>query len=133
MRFLAVPAAAVTAIAAVLSLAVTAELGAQQARSPQVAEGALLFAQYCALCHGADGQRGAGFQTPIWGPGTQIAKFASGQGLFEYNQMLMPFDDPTKLTDEQKLAITAYILANHGAMPSTDTLTPGNMAGIPIR
>lgn len=113
--------------------AATVAVLAQPAPSAQVTQGAALYAEHCALCHGADGKRGAGFQTPIWGPGTQIAKFANAQGLFEYNQMLMPFNDPTTLNDEQKMAITAYILANHGAMPRTGEVTAANMATIPIR
>jgi mono/diheme cytochrome c family protein len=121
------------ALSALALAAATVAVLAQPAPSAQVAQGEALFAEHCALCHGADGKRGAGFQTPIWGPGTQIAKFANAQGLFEYNQMLMPFNDPTTLNDEQKLAITAYMLANHGAMPRNETLTPANAAGIAVR
>lgn len=111
----------------------TLALAAQPAPSAQIAQGAALYAEHCSLCHGADGQRGAGFQTPIWGRGTQIAKFANAQGLFEYNQLLMPFDDPSKLTDEQKWAITAYILANHGALPRDQTLGPANAPSLAVR
>lgn len=119
---------------AVLVLTVaTVPVFAQPAPSAQVTIGAALYAEHCAVCHGVDGKRGAGFQTPIWGPGTQIAKFANAQGLFEYNQMLMPFNDPTTLNNEQKMAITAYILANHGAMPRTGEVTAANMPTIPIR
>ena len=105
----------------------------QTALSPQVAEGQRLYAEYCAACHGEDGRRGAGFQTPIWGERTQIRKFSTAFGLFEYNQMMMPFDDPAKLTDEQKWAIVAYMLANHGAIARDATLDPGRAAEITIR
>ncbi len=115
-----------------LALVVAAATG-QPALSPQVAEGQRLYAEYCAACHGADGRRGAGFQTPIWGERTQIGKFNDALGLFEYNQLMMPFDDPTRLADAQKLAITAYMLANHGAMASDATLDAGNAATIRIR
>lgn len=101
--------------------------------SAQVAQGRALYAEHCALCHGADGKRGQGFQTPIWGAQTQIAKFANAQGMFEYMQLLMPFQDPSLLTDEQKLATVAYILANHGAMPRSGEVTAANMASIPIQ
>jgi mono/diheme cytochrome c family protein len=120
------------AAAALVTFAISSAY-AQAPRSAQVEQGAALYAEHCALCHGADGQRGQGFQTPIWGRGTQIAKFANGQGLFEYNQLMMPFDDPTKLTDEQKLAITSYILSNHGAMPASETVTPAALPGIAVR
>lgn len=105
----------------------------QPAPSTQVAEGQRLYAENCAVCHGDDGRRGAGFQTPIWGERTQIGKFNNALGLFEYNQMMMPFDDPTRLTDEQKLAITAYMLANHGAIARSATLEAGSAATVQIR
>lgn len=112
---------------------VAAAATGQPALSPQVAEGQRLYAENCALCHGEDGRRGAGFQTPIWGERTQIGKFSNALGLFEYNQMMMPFDDPTRLTDAQKLAITAYMLANHGAIARNATLDAGNAATVQIR
>ena len=119
--------------APVLGAAIPLALGAGPAPSPQIAEGARLYAEHCALCHGADGRRGEGFQTPIWGERTQIRKFNTAFGLFEYNQMLMPFDDPSKLTDEQKWAVVAYILANHGTIPRDATLDPAQAKNIPIR
>lgn len=96
-------------------------------------QGQALYAEHCAICHGRDGRGGEGFKTPIWGQQTQISKFDTAMGLFEYNQMLMPFDDPTKLTDEQKWAIVNYILVNHGATTREQPVTPANAAGIPIK
>lgn len=87
----------------------------------------------CAACHGDDGQRGAAYQTPIWGARAQIRKFETALGLFEYNQLTMPFNDPNQINDVEKLAIVAFILANHGAMPASATLEYGAAAGIPIR
>lgn len=129
----AAAAAAMCAIAVLLVLGTPSAPRAQPARSAQVALGAELFAKHCSLCHGADGKRGAAFQTPLWGPGTQIAKFGTGQGLFEYNQLLMPFDNPTKLNDEQKWAVTAFLLTNHGALAADTALGPGNAKGVAIK
>lgn len=103
------------------------------ARSAQLELGAQTYTAHCALCHGADGKRGAAFQTPIWGAGTLIAKFGTAQGLFEYLQLLMPFDDPSKLNDEQKWAVTAYVLSNHGAITAQQTLGPASARGIAIK
>jgi cytochrome c len=119
--------------AATLLLALAASLPARAEQSAQVREGARLYAEACAVCHGEDGRRGAGFQTPIWGQGAQIRRFGTAMGLFEYNQMLMPFDDPSRLTDEQKWAITAFLLASHGAMPPTAELRAEGAAAVPIR
>jgi cytochrome c len=115
-----------------LALLVSAAIG-QPAPSPQIVEGQRLYAENCAACHGDDGRRGAGFQTPIWGERTQIQKFSNALGLFEYNQMMMPFDDPTRLTDEQKWAIVAYMLFNHGAIARDATLEAGKAATVGIQ
>jgi len=111
---------------------ISAALGTT-APSRQVAEGQRLYMENCAACHGDDGQRGAAYQTPIWGSRAQIRRFETALGLFEYNQISMPFNDPAQISDVDKLAIVAFILANHGAMPASATLEYGAAAGIPIR
>lgn len=101
--------------------------------SAQVTKGGELYKEFCALCHGEDGKRGAGFQTPIWGDGSLIAsKFGNVQGLIDY-MLLMPFNDPALLDDEQKLAVVAYMMANHGAIKPGDEIAPAQAASIPIR
>lgn len=95
--------------------------------SPQIAQGRAHYAEHCQLCHGADGQRGEGYQTPIWGSGTQIAKFGTAQGLLDYMQ-LMPFNDPSLLNESQKLAVVAFMLAQHGAIKPTDSI-PADATG----
>lgn len=115
---------------------ILASLGAASGTTPpsrQVAEGHRLYMENCAACHGEDGQRGAAYQTPIWGPRAQIRKFETALGLFEYNQLTMPFNDPNQINDVEKLAIVAFLLASHGAMPASATMEYGGAAGIPIR
>lgn len=100
--------------------------------SPQIAQGRAHYVEHCQLCHGADGQRGEGYQTPIWGQGTQIAKFGNAQGLLDYMQ-LMPFNDPSLLDEAQKLAVVAFMLAQHGAIKPNDSIAPAAAARIEIR
>lgn len=122
------------ALVAALTVVVLFSMPASAQDSAQVAAGRALYAEHCALCHGADGKRGQGFQTPIWGQGTMIgSKFGNAQGLFEYMQLLMPFQDPALMTDDQKLAVVAYMLANHGAIPRGGEVTAANMASIAIK
>ncbi len=119
--------AAVTVAGPALKHAIAAQ------ESKQVAAGRAHYVETCQLCHGADGQKGEGFQTPIWGPGAKIAsKFVHVQGLIDYMQ-LMPFNDPTLLDDDQKLAVVAFILSQHGTMKPSDTLDPAKAASIPIK
>jgi mono/diheme cytochrome c family protein len=101
--------------------------------SNQVARGGTLYKEYCSLCHGVDGQRGEGFQTPIWGSKAQIRKFEHALGLFEYMLFLMPFDNPNKINEQQKWDIIAYMMANHGAMERTKTLEPSTASLVPIK
>ena len=109
----------------------TASAGAQTAppvppnASAQVQTGAKLFQQHCSLCHGAEGRNATVFPRPIWGPGHDIGKFNNSKGLFEYLQMMMPFDKPDKITDADKLAIAAYMLTRNGNVKADVQLPPG--------
>lgn len=96
--------------------------------SAQIAEGHQLYQQHCALCHGVNGRDATVFPRPIWGPGHDIAKFGTAKGLFEYLQLMMPFDDPSKLNDAQKTSITAYILARNANLSADATLPVGGSA-----
>jgi mono/diheme cytochrome c family protein len=96
--------------------------------SEQVSQGAQLYQQHCALCHGANGRDATVFPRPIWGPGHDIGKFSTAKGLFEYLQLMMPFDDPSKLNDQQKTAIVAFMLARNGNLPPASTLPVGGNA-----
>jgi mono/diheme cytochrome c family protein len=99
--------------------------------SSQVLLGAKLYQQHCALCHGVSGRDASVFPRPIWGSGHDIAKFANAKGLFEYLQLLMPFDNPAKIDDAGKTAITSYMLVRNGNMKASETLPlGGNQQGI---
>ena len=101
--------------------------------STQVAKGQELYAQHCTLCHGADGKKGEGYQTPIWGQGSFIAsKFGNAQALIDYMQ-IMPFNDPSLINDEQRVAVVAYMLVNHGAIQRDAQITPNNASALPIK
>jgi len=115
---------------AALALAVAAGAAAAPSAPPegasaQVLSGAQLYQQHCARCHGAAGRGATVFPRPIWGPGHDIGKFGTAKGLFEYLRLLMPFDDPAKLTDEQKTAVLAYMLVRNGSLPAGASLPTG--------
>ena len=93
--------------------------------SNQVLNGAKLFQQHCALCHGPHGRDANVFPRPIWGPGHDLGKFGTAKGLFEYLQLLMPFDNPAKIDDAAKTAIMAYMLVRNGNLKAADTLPAG--------
>ncbi len=78
------------------------------------------------------GSAGRASRTPIWGEGALISKFGNAQGMIDY-MLLMPFNDPTLLDDTQKLAVVAYMLANHGAIPRSGEVTLQTAPTIPIK
>jgi len=92
-----------------------------------------VYAEACAVCHGKDGGGGPGFANPIWGKGAQIAKFGHAAELLVYTVMLMPFDDPTRLSDEDKLAATAYVLHRHGVLGEEAELRQETAKSVVIR
>jgi mono/diheme cytochrome c family protein len=98
--------------------------------SEQVSQGGRLYQQNCALCHGAGGRDATVFPRPIWGPGHDIAKFGTAKGLFEYLQLMMPFDDPSKIDDTQKTAIVTYMLVRNGNLPAASVLPTGGNAAV---
>jgi len=120
-----------------IALLACAMLAGQESRasdiSRQIQEGRGHYVETCVVCHGEDGKRGEGFQTPIWGQGSFIAaKFGNAQALIDYMQ-LMPFNDPSLLDETQKIAVVAFILSNHGTIKPTETLDPAKANGIAIR
>jgi mono/diheme cytochrome c family protein len=127
MRALVRRAAAVAAVGALAcSAAVAQEVPAPPAgASEQVLSGSRLYQQHCALCHGPKGRDANVFPRPIWGPGHDIAKFGTAKGLFEYLQMLMPFDNPAKIDDTAKTAILAYMLVRNGNVKANVSMPRG--------
>ena len=93
--------------------------------SAQIADGAKLYQANCAACHGANGRDAVAFPRPIWGQGQDIKKFVTAKGLFDYLQMLMPFDDPNKINDQEKTAITVFMLFQNGNVPPSAMLPLG--------
>ena len=124
-------AAAVAVVVAGLCAALSARAAAQDVPSPpagasaQVVAGAKLYQQHCALCHGQKGRDATVFPRPIWGPGHDIGKFGNARGLFEYLQLLMPFDNPAKVDDTAKTAIVAYMLVLNGDLKAAESLPSG--------
>jgi S-disulfanyl-L-cysteine oxidoreductase SoxD len=115
-----------------LGAAVLTGAAARANDSEQIRLGAELYKEHCAKCHGENGKGGPGYPHPMWGEGAQIRKFKTAQAMIEYNRLLMPFDNPGILTDEQILAVTAFVLANHGALGRSATLDAASAGKLAI-
>lgn len=87
--------------------------------SGTAAQGAPIYAEKCALCHGADANGGIAAGLVGGEPLTTgidvrktIANFwASATTLFDFTRRQMPWQQPRTLTDDEVYALTAYILA----------------------
>src|SRR6267154_4110510 len=94
------------------------------------AQGARIFAQKCALCHGENGKGGVfaalvggapltgGIDTPktiahFWGYSTTV---------FDFIRRAMPWQQPRSLTDNEVYALTAYILAANKLIGEDDAM-----------
>src|SRR3954469_10785071 len=93
------------------------------------AQGASIFAQKCAACHG-EGAKGGQSAALVGGPprasldgGKTIANYwPHATTLFDFIRRAMPYQAPKSLTDNEVYAVTAYILALNKLIGENDVL-----------
>jgi len=93
------------------------------------AEGAAIFAEKCALCHGDNG-RGGHAARLIGGPakasldgGKTIANYwPYATTLFDFIRRAMPFTQPRSLTDHEVYALVAYLLAENKLIDASEAM-----------
>ncbi|HEY2476456.1 MAG TPA: c-type cytochrome [Candidatus Cybelea sp.] len=82
--------------------------------APDARRGALVYAQKCAMCHGAGGEGRADVFPPLWGPNS----FNSGAGMAHIDRMTgfvrynMPQNAPGSLSVAQAYDIAAFVLSH---------------------
>ena len=93
-------------------------------------EGAQLFAQKCAVCHGSNGEGGIGARL-VGGKGTlntlhpekTVGSFyASATTVWDYINRAMPQNAPGSLAPDEVYALTAFLLYKNGIIPENLTL-----------
>jgi cytochrome c len=93
------------------------------------ADGAKIFAEKCALCHGENGGGGHAARL-IGGPpkasldgGKTVANYwPYATTLFDFIRRSMPFTLPRSLTDNEVYALVAYILAENKLIGADDEI-----------
>ena len=98
--------------------------------SGTVAQGAKLYGQYCASCHGDTGRQSPAllpFRSlvgeydpktwPKW-PLTIGNYWPYSTTVFDYIRRAMPYTAPGSLTDDQVYALTAWLLNQTGLIPA---------------
>jgi len=99
------------------------------AGSGTAADGAKIFAEKCALCHGDHGQGGHAARV-IGGPpkasldgGKTIANYwPYATTLFDFIRRAMPFTQPRSLTDNEVYALVAYLLAENKLIDASEVI-----------
>lgn len=108
------------------------------AGSGTVAQGASLYAQQCASCHGAKGE-GASGDKLVGGTGTLASDkpvktigsyWPYAPTLFDYIRRAMPLTAPQTLSNEQVYAVTAYLLHLNGLVAQDAKLDAESLAAI---
>ena len=94
------------------------------------AQGAVIYAEKCAACHGDNGKGGAAAALVS---DTVIAGISASQKtirnfwpysttIFDFIRRAMPFQMPRSLTDDEVYALTAYILAENKLIGANDMM-----------
>ena len=96
-------------------------------------EGAKIFAEKCAMCHGDQAKGGvAPFYPSLVGgqpltngietPKTIANYYAYATTIFDYTRRAMPYNAPRSLSDNEVYALTAYILSQNKLIGETDVM-----------
>ena len=102
------------------------------------AEGALVYAGQCAVCHGdrLQGVKASGGPALVGGRGSLATKkpvktvesnWPYATTLFDYVKRAMPFNAPGSLKDEQVYAVVAYILAQDKIIAPGETMDAASL------
>jgi cytochrome c len=86
------------------------------------AQGAVVYAQKCELCHGKEGQGGP--NAALSGPQRTVANYVPhATTIFDFTRRAMPWQQPKSLTDDEVYAVTAYILALNKIIGDNDVMS----------
>jgi mono/diheme cytochrome c family protein len=93
------------------------------------AQGAPIYAQKCALCHGEGGKGGISAAVVGGAPVTSMSSTKTianfwpyATTLFDFIRRAMPYHQPRSLTDNEVYALTAYLLAANKLIGENDAM-----------
>jgi cytochrome c len=85
------------------------------------AQGAVVFAEKCELCHGKQGQGGP--SAALAGPQRTMANYVPhATTIFDFTRRAMPWPQPKSLSNDEVYAVTAYILALNKIIGENDVM-----------
>jgi mono/diheme cytochrome c family protein len=93
------------------------------------AQGAVVFAEKCELCHGKAGQGGP--SAALAGPQRTIANYVPhATTIFDFTRRAMPWTQPKSLTNDEVYAVTAYVLALNKIIGDNDVMNAETLAKV---
>jgi S-disulfanyl-L-cysteine oxidoreductase SoxD len=106
--------------------------------SGTAAQGAPIYAQKCALCHGDNGKGGSASALLPRGPITSINGGERTIGnfwpvsttLFDYIRRAMPWQQPKTLTNDEVYALTAYLLVLNKVIAENEVMNADTLAKV---
>ena len=99
--------------------------------SGTAAQGARIYAEKCAMCHGENGKGGANVALaggdPLTGGTRDVVKtvknyFPYATIVFDFTRRAMPWQAPKTLTDDEVYAVTAYVLRINDLIGENDVM-----------
>ena len=106
------------------------------AGSGSVAQGAMIFQQKCAVCHGGNGEGTPSGDRLVCGIGslntpnpvkTVNSYWPYATTVFDYVRRAMPITNPQSLQNEEVYALTAYILSFDNVVPKDAVLDAASL------
>ncbi len=101
------------------------------------AQGARIYAQKCAMCHGENGKGGSNAAVVGGGPLTSIETVKTianfwpyATTVFDFIRRAMPWQQPRTLTNDEVYALTAYILALNKLIGENDPMSAETLAKV---
>lgn len=99
----------------------------------QANDGARVFSNHCAQCHGYElqGQTGPALSGKDFATLLQYSNMSTTQ-LYEFISTLMPKDDPGSLSTQQYLDVLAFILSKNGYPAGDEALSQSSLGNIKL-
>lgn len=90
-----------------------------------------VYVKYCSKCHG---EKGEGLFAPtVIGRGSNLGKYGSARGLMDYITVVMPYDAPGSLTQQEYLQVLSFLLIQNGFIKPETVIRPDQLQQIQLK
>jgi cytochrome c len=103
------------------------------AGSGTAAQGAVIFAQKCELCHGKNGYGATNamlISPPDKKERTMATYVPNATTIFDFTRRAMPWPQPKSLSNDEVYALTAFVLAGNKIIGENDVMNAETLAKV---